>query len=357
MSSSRIISTITRPIIIGHICSDCGYPVLSVMQVEAKAEKTYSIMQSKAQRIAEDAANSAIDKEIHAIEQCKQSHAMLTSSVKKHDDGWNGLFSETSISGFDVACPHCLSFEPWKRKKCKKKMEELAEENFPRVFKNYEEAELWGLNYNYDMIKSIESRSYSDEIVVSAKKQAVSLYYLIKDLKEQKDMLPELKQRNIIKEEYDILLSQKEKIGLLDFKNKKKINEKCKILAKRLENMDTAISNRKNKINLQIKENRVQLHNFQLLGYGTTGKNVINKLKETICFLVEPNKIPSDDLKIYGFEYMNKTSIGDNAFGNINTNKEHNPIDLQPIFCKKCGFKLIPNSVFCTKCGSSVMDI
>lgn len=113
MSSSRMIATRKRPVFMAHICSECGFPVISIVQIEAEAQKSYSFFQEKAAQIASETADNAINEEISRIEACKNSRSVLTGKRSGSSMIAPGHFCSASFSGFQTSCPFCSNIEPW----------------------------------------------------------------------------------------------------------------------------------------------------------------------------------------------------------------------------------------------------
>ena len=103
----------------------------------------------------------------------------------------------------------------------------------------------------------------------------------------------------------------------------------------------------------------MSLQKNQVLAFGCTGKIVVRELQKALCYIVEPNEIPNEKIQQYrsspnGIKAVSLT-FKDGASENkyINEN-EVSPETEQVLFCRKCGFRLLPDSTFCSKCGSKV---
>ena len=120
MASSRMIATRKRPVFMSHICSKCGFPMISVVQIESEAQKTYTFSQEKASQIASDTAENAIEDEIRRIESCRRDRVVLVGKLKKGSMISPGYFCDASFSGHQTRCPYCGNLEPWKGASVKK---------------------------------------------------------------------------------------------------------------------------------------------------------------------------------------------------------------------------------------------
>jgi len=163
--------------------------------------------------------------------------------------------------------------------------------------------------------------------------------------------IPELKDSEKIKNELQQYRIRKKQLGLLDFKGKKEVNSSIKILELKLEDVNKIISRKMKPINDNIKREQEELLHNQAIAFGLTGNIVVKKQGMSFSYFYEPNRIPEeliltpskDDLT----EEENSVVINE---PNEQSEKRHDKIN----FCRKCGFKLIPDSAFCTKCGSKV---
>lgn len=133
MASSRMIATRKRGVFMVHICSECGFPMITVVQIESESEKTYTFSQSIASQIASDTAENAITDEIKRIESCYNTKTQLVGKQKGSGMISPGYFCTSSFSGYVSQCPKCLNVEPWKSSSSKKKMDDLERDNFPVV--------------------------------------------------------------------------------------------------------------------------------------------------------------------------------------------------------------------------------
>lgn len=339
MSSSRVIAKRRQFVLIGHICSHCKVPVVATVLISAEAQKTYSFSQSKAAEIAGDTANEAIQSEIRRIKSCRTSRCVLYAKADYRSMISPGHFRDSSISGFDRPCPNCRKLELWKNPSAsRRELEELGDENFPSVFQDNEAAEEWAQKANETVIAQIEQARLSAEAVSAAKKEAVVLYLQVERLKKQRDSIPELIQRAQLMQENALLTKQKEKIGLLDLKGRREVNSKLKILSLRLRDIDRVIHDKQDKINLQIIEKKVQLQKAQQMAYGCAGGSLVVGGAGMAYFPIKANEIPAEDLAQY--EPM-EPAPQENA-------------ESRPLFCRKCGVSLMPDSIFCRRCGAKV---
>ena len=168
MSSSRMIATRKRGVFMAHVCSECGFPMITVVQIEAEAQKTYTFSQSKAEQIASETAENAIHEEISRIESCYSTKQVLVGTHKGSGMISPGHFCTSSFSGYVSQFPKCLNIEPWKSTTSKKKMDELSKENFPTVFMDPDKAEKWAFDIVKNMAADIVKKREDDSAVKGA---------------------------------------------------------------------------------------------------------------------------------------------------------------------------------------------
>ncbi len=355
--SGSIISTKKQPVIMGHICSNCGCPVLSVVKIEASAQKSYSFSQKKAQAIASQTADLAIEEEIKRIESCKYSKTILASHIKKSNTIALGHYYSSAINGFDKPCPNCINLEPWQSSKIGKlSFKDLTTENYPRIFRQYEDAEKWAIEYNKNQISLYNEKRTVPENVTQATTDAISLYQKIDDLYRQRDSMVELIQCQQLNNDQASLIQKKTKIGLLDFKRRKIINDQIQKVASDLKSINQIISQKKQAFNLEIVKNEVLLQKAQPVAFGCTGYSVTREFKDSIAFIIEAVAIPKDKLTKIKQNNVIDSSFFSSPFElpltDVTNQKDKttNHNGMSP-YCPKCGFKLLPGSKFCSKCG------
>ena len=70
MGNSRMVAIRDQDVFMVHTCSKCGFPMITVVQISAEAQKEYIFSQAKASKIANETAENAIYEEISRIESC-----------------------------------------------------------------------------------------------------------------------------------------------------------------------------------------------------------------------------------------------------------------------------------------------
>ena len=144
MGSPRMIATRKQAVFMSHVCSKCAFPLISVVRIESESQKSYTFSQDKASKIASNTAENAIEDEIHRIESCRKDRTVLVGKLKKGSMISPGYFCDSSFTGHQTRCPYCGNLEPWKGSSPDgKTFDELADANFPVVFKDANDAENW----------------------------------------------------------------------------------------------------------------------------------------------------------------------------------------------------------------------
>lgn len=354
MASSRMIATRKQGVFMAHICSVCGFPTISVVQIEAEAEKTYTFSQSKAEAIASETADNAINEEIWRIESCYNSKQPLVGKQKGSGMIAPGHFCSSSFSGFATGCPSCLSIEPWQSATSKKKMDELVKENFPVVFKDANKAEQWAFDKVREMVAQIASKREDALVVEQAIKEFKEVKAQILIWAYEMNNLPEQVEYDRLNEELSVAKKQKASLGLFDFKLKKTVSEKIKMLEpivkKRKEELDKKVE----PIARRIVDTGNQLRTTQAIAFGYTDDILSKENGNAFSYFFDPNEAP-DDIMAEIEDYVEQAKSGKQpSFAPKATPAAAPTCSDEAVYCRKCGFKLLPDSTFCTKCGSVI---
>ena len=353
MSSSRVIITARRSVFMSHICSRCGFPVVSVVQIQAEAQKTYDFFREKAERIATETANKAIEEEIFRIEGWWQEKKVLVGRLDKSSMISPGHFCTSSFTGHQTRCPNCWNLEPWKGQ-CvgQKKIDEIDDSCFPIVFRDAEKAEKWAIEYVSTMVDDINGLRTSASNIESNIITAVEYHHKLEKLQKQMEAIPE---RNYLAQQKQLLGSlqtQKEKLGILDLKKKKEINTNIKVVELKISDLNKVVSEKSAPIALEIESVKRTLIYAQAVAFGCNQTITTIKNGNAFVYKYKPFDIPShliESFKVNQPEAMQATE-SDNHY----VSGEPCAASDAPIFCRKCGYKLLPGSAFCSKCGTKV---
>lgn len=352
MASPRMIATRKCSVFMAHICSKCGFPLISVVQIKAEAQKTYTFSQEKASQIASNTAKNAIEDEIHRIESCRRDRVVLVGKLKKGSMISPGYFCDASFSGHQTRCPYCGNLEPWKGSSPNgKTIDQLADDNFPIVFKDANEAENWAKDKVNHLIQAINNQRQNAGAVRNSISSVLSIRRNLKKYLELSASIPEKDQLTQLKDQLANLELRKGQLGILDLKRKKEIGSAIKITELKIADISKVIATKDAPYLEQIQVNRYNLLCTQAVAFGCTNQIISIRNGNAFIYQYVANDIPEEFL----------TGTNENAAEHIaepgmceETQKTNAALTSTPLFCRKCGYKLLPNSVFCTKCGSRV---
>lgn len=355
MSSSRVIATRKRAVYMAHICSKCGFPMISIVQIQAEAQKTYSFSQSKASQIAGSTAENAINEEIRRIESCRQTKSVLVGKRNESSMISPGYFCESSFIGHQTHCPFCFNIEPWKVPSTSTPMSELKDEHFPVVFASAAEAEGWARDYITGMLSSLRDVANSNA-VEDAKKEAVEALFKFRRLSQMIDELPERGQVQQMEAQLAELRQRKAKLGILDIKGKKVMGNHIKEMRQRLEDAQKTLTEKESPLfDEAINEKRTLMFS-RAVAFGCKDGIASSNLKNAYIFYFVPNDIPESVIDEFK-PFLAQTAVDsvDSAVLSVDSDSVTTEPEAEAIVCcRKCGNKLLPGSIFCSRCGGKV---
>lgn len=337
-----------------HVCSECGFPMITVVQIEAEAEKTYTFSQSKAEQIASETADNAIQEEIRRIESCYSTKLPIVGKRKGSRMISPGHFCTSSFSGYVSQCPRCLNIEPWKSTTSKKKMDELHKEHFPMVFTDLGKAENWACDIIRKMAKEIEEKRRDNYAVKEAIGKVIDSKIKINQWVTELHSVPETVERDRLKTELTNAEKLKSQLGIFDFKNKKVVGVKVNILKLQIKELNDVIEKKETLIAERIIKLENELLFTQSVAFGCSDDILSKQDGNTFSYFLSPNDIPDNVMeKIENADASNSEII---LAPQVEKESDVSPFsDIEkPVFCRKCGYKLLADSTFCTKCGEKV---
>ena len=352
MGSSRMIATRKRPVFMSHICSKCGFPLISVVQIESEAQKTYTFSREKASQVASDTAENAIEDEIHRIESCRRDKVVLVGKLKKGSMLSPGYFCDASFSGHQTRCPYCGNLEPWKGSSPSgKTMDQLEDANFPVVFKDANEAENWAKNKVNDLIQAINNQRQNADVVRNSISSVLSIRRNLEKYLELSESISEKDQLTQLKNQLKNLEKRKGQLGILDLKGRKNVSLAIKITELKIADLSKIVATKDAPYLDQIQANRQNLLYAQAIAFGCTDTIMAIRNGNAFSYQYVANDIPKEC----------PTEINKDVAKCIvepeiceKTQKISAEQISSPLFCRKCGYKLLPDSAFCTKCGARV---
>lgn len=353
MSSSRMIATRNQTVYMTHICSKCGFPLVSIVKITSTAEKSYAFSQEKASQIASYTAEQAIEDEIRRIESCRRFRYVLVGNYGEVRMLSPGYFCSASFSGHITKCPFCGNLEPWKSASTNgKTFDQLSDDNFPIVYKDVNEAANWATKKVVELINAVNIQRQDDEL----RRRAASSVVLIRQNLEKylglSASIPEKAQIKQLRDQLNKLEIRKGQIGLFDRKGKKEVDTAITATKLKIGDVSKTIIIKDAPYLEQIQNNQYNLLCTQAVAFGCTNQIKTLRNGNAFCYQYIANDIPDEF-----FVETSEDSVGRIAETKTNENVQNlneNQQTVGPLFCRKCGFKLLPDSVFCTKCGSRV---
>ena len=345
MSQSYISLKKSAHVIIGHICSDCGFPIITVATINTEAIQYYTFSQTKAQETASQECSKAIRFEIDRINnytyqrESIYQYKPLSFDINTVSGSHYGSYCVSSIKDITTPCPNCFNIEKWQ----KENGHSSGSENYPTIFNSIEAAENWSRNIIADLVREIDSkRSLPNEINV-AQQTTIRLTICNKELEQQLLQMPELSQQSEIKQEKKQAESQLKNLAIFNFKGKKVLKAKIKAYNEQLKELEQIIARKEAGPRNIIQKNKLELQKVQPIAYGYTNQITIKQIRNTIVYLITPNKIPNEQVN------SDKNNLIDKI---ITTNEIEEAPQIK--FCNKCGFKLLSDSTFCSNCGGKI---
>lgn len=352
MASSRMIATRKRSVFMSHICSKCGFPLISVVQIESEAQKTYTFLQEKASQIASETAENAIEDEIHRIESCRRDRVVLVGKLKKGSMISPGYFCDASFSGHQTRCPYCGNLEPWKGSSPNgKTINQLADDHFPVVFKDANDAENWAKGRVNDLIQTINNQRQNADAVRNSISSVLSIRRNLENYLELSASIPEKDQLTQLKNQLKNLQKRKNQLGILDLKGKKEVGLAIKMTELKIADLSQIVVTKDAPYLDQILANRQNLLYAQAVAFGCTDTITVIQNGNAFSYQYTANDIPEEFLTRANEDAAERIAEPEMCEETQKTNVEQAPI---PLFCRKCGYKLLPDSAFCTKCGARV---
>lgn len=281
MSDARMIATMKRSVFMSHICSECGFPLVSVVRIEAETQKTYTFSQKKAGQIASDTAEKAFEGEIRRIESCRRNREVLVGNLEKRSMISLGYFCDASFSGHQTRCPFCGNLEPWKGPSPNgKTIDQLADDNFPVVFRKSYGAENWATDRVNDLIQTINNQRQNADTVRNSISSVLSIRRNLEKYLELSASIPEKAQLAQLKNQLKTLKMRKDRLGMLDLKGKKEVGSAIKTTEFKIADISRVIATKDAPYLDQIQANQKNLLRAQAVAFGC---------KDTIAYIQNGN--------------------------------------------------------------------
>lgn len=352
MSNLRMITTVKRTVFMAHLCSNCGFPMITAVTIESEAVKAETAFGPNAREVANETAEEAVCNEVMRIKSCYKTKEVIVKDYEEKNISYGHYYTVCS-RGVDSKCPICSNIEPWKSVTSKKKIDELNKKNFPVVFKTPERAENWAYKEVNSIVTDIAKKREDSVAVKKEIENVIELEARIKYLYDRLDSITEIAEYKQLKEKLSSAEKIRPQLGIFDVKNKRIVNKRIKTLKTKIEDLNKILEIKKNPIEEKISVIESKLLASQLIAFGCSDK-VLNKNKaDVFSYFPCPNDIPMEIAN--EIKHFNQKS-SQNDLKDITGCEKCQMIAAkkQPLFCRKCGYKLLDGSKFCTKCGAKV---
>ena len=329
-------------------------PIHKVVTIDVKTQIVYGFSAKNAYKEAEETTKEGVDREIKRIEYCINNNQVLTSANKDNGMLAPGAFCDSYIYGFETECPFCSNLEPWQatnNSSTKNDLYNIINTYHPAVFQDDNSANRWKDYCTFAIIANIHKNREDAKIIDQAKKYVYDSIKEIQILNDQLKTIPE-------KEEIETLskkLREQEyinsNIGIFDIKRKNKIKSEIKVTKEKLSDLNIALKAKSSEISNHITDIKVSLLKKQAIAYGAKDSFDVKRKYNSYAYLLKPNDIPDEITN----SIKNETNEKASNTQNNNTDTTHTQMKSSDIiYCRKCGFKLLPESTFCTKCGAKI---
>lgn len=339
MAQSYVSMRKNAPVIMGYICSGCGFPIITVATINTSATQYYTFSQTKAQETAEQECNKAINFETDRINNSLHKHEPLSVDVNTVSGMHYGSYCVSSIKEVMTPCPNCFNIEKWQ----KGNGHSTGPKNYPTIFDTVEAAENWARDIIANLMQEIDSKRSNLNEVNRAQQTTARLSMHNKELEQQLLKIPELSKRLEIEQEKKDAVLQQNNLAIFNFKEKKILRTKIKTINEQLAELQQIISMKEAGPRNLIQNNKIELQKVQPIAYGYTNEISINQIRKTLVYLISPNEIPNEPEDSVEYDLIEEIVPANEI--------EEAP---QVKFCKNCGFKLLVDSAFCSNCGGKI---
>lgn len=266
----------------------------------------------------------------------------------------------------------CGNYEPWKSEAyADKKTSTLGEAYFPEVFAEKYKAENSARAKAAEEIELLsdptdEERRTSEECIIKLLRQ-------IRELRARRDNLPEQQQIRELDRVKNELASKSSKVGILDFKRKRQHSAQLYNVISEQAVCYDMLQKKQLQIDRQIMRLQAETIIEAALAYDCTGNVCCVQSENVTTYYIETGEIPERVLRIAESD-TETMQISETFASQLDEGLEAAKQQLQakaeqshagentatvtettsPLFCRKCGFKLIAESAFCSRCGSKI---
>lgn len=265
----------------------------------------------------------------------------------------NGIIiNQGYIDNITTPCPRCGHVEKWQIQNIENNVENSAQENYPQVYRSFDEADFWATNLLRTKIASIviEQRKIDMDSVTSEIEQITEWLN-----KEQALFLsdPVICRIREMGPEYEKAHEDLKNTGAFAFSEKNRL----KNLIMRLDHDTRELRPKLEKLNSDFDRKTIdkiiRRDHLDLLKYGPTNDpRQFGDIKTALGADLAAN-LPEEVIKerqqfLNRFNIKSETSeVQENKSTSTDTTEEQ-------VFCRYCGNKLPESAVFCNKCGKQI---
>lgn len=254
-------------------------------------------------------------------------------------------------------CPNCFNIEPWMNSRLEDKValslaSTLADESFPTVYLEGKDAENWARKIVSQKMARIEEEREDESVVEHAKTEYYHAKHAVDDLNHRIQSIPGFKELESIKKQIEDLQAQQKETGAFKFKAKKEIKDALAKLSADESDLSQKVNIYKNPLDSELYKQQDILEKNQMLAFGCKPDITVKSFFTTFCYRYVPNDPPRESFveetayEASTFSASTNPTSGSSDSGTSNQRK--------PIFCHKCGSKLLSNSAFCSFCGAKL---
>ena len=330
MAGGTVTVTGRQSIVVGHQCSECGFPVLMIINVDLKASKQYTFSSGKASEEARNALEVGIKGVYAGIDRIRNTKRVITEIEENNYSLEWGFFRTIKFYGADARCPYCSNIEPWQSDSSTRKMNDLSEDSFPKAFNDSKAASVWAALKVKEMTGEIEKTRENADLVQKAVKDAETSEERMKDLKAELASVPELQTKADVISTMEKLKEEQNKLGRFELKKKGEIKHQLKELGKQIETLEKVIKEKADPISQRLNEEERKRRLSLATAYGCRDEVASKHLNNSFVFFYEPKD---------STEAVKEENAGAGSEGNPVQNGSEEDLHQKTVIERMKGFK------------------
>lgn len=287
MAQSYVTVPRTSLVFIGHICSNCGAPIVTTAKIHAKALQHFMHDMDRAYDNAEKECEKAIIFEKSRIKNCVNTHEELFVNATTVSKSHYGDSCVSSIIDISTPCLNCQHLEKWQAQNGVS----TRSENFPKVFEDLEEAEEWAENIIINMKNDISKKRLSQDKVDAAAQESSALIDKIKSYKQMLLEIPERIELDQLNKEKEELIVEQKNVAILNFKKSRLIKSKLAEINQKSIKLNATILQLESEPKKLLQDANLKLYENSLVAYGFYENINILTSYNTKVYLIKPKTI------------------------------------------------------------------